>query len=92
MVAYQWNCSSVHNKDLELSLHISGQENPPAVVALQEPNGKPSAPGYITYTDPSEKGTVVLVCKNVAATQHLTPQNGCEHTLVKVHAREIGSL
>lgn len=33
----------------------------------------------------------VLVRSNVAATQHVTAQGGCEHTLVEIHAREIGS-
>ncbi|KAH7959489.1 hypothetical protein HPB49_011458 [Dermacentor silvarum] len=56
-----------------------------------ETNGKPRLPGYVTYTDPTEKGTAVLVRSNVAATQHATAQGGCEHTLVEIHAREIGS-
>ncbi|XP_077552083.1 uncharacterized protein LOC144166431 [Haemaphysalis longicornis] len=32
-----------------------------------------------------------LVRSNVAATQHLTAQKGCEHTLVEMHTRTIGS-
>ncbi|KAH7953687.1 hypothetical protein HPB49_011218 [Dermacentor silvarum] len=60
-----------------------------------ETSGKDDAeaklPGYVTYTDPTENGTVELIRSNVAATQHVTAQGGCEHTLVKIHAREIGS-
>ncbi|XP_050022658.1 uncharacterized protein [Dermacentor andersoni] len=33
----------------------------------------------------------LLVRTNIAATQHLTAQKGCEHTLVEVHTRTIGS-
>ncbi|KAG0439500.1 hypothetical protein HPB47_016620 [Ixodes persulcatus] len=46
--------------------------------------------GYITYTDPSEKGNAILVCNNVAATQHVTAQRGCEHTLIEIHSRRGG--
>ncbi|KAH7980510.1 hypothetical protein HPB49_016809 [Dermacentor silvarum] len=56
-----------------------------------ETNGKPRLPGYVTYTDPTENGTAVLVRSNVASTQHVTAQGGCENTLVETHAREIGS-
>ncbi|KAH7981810.1 hypothetical protein HPB52_001165 [Rhipicephalus sanguineus] len=60
-----------------------------------ETSGKDDAetelPGYVTYTDPTENGTAVLVRSNVAATQHVTAQGGCEYTLVEIHAREIGS-
>ncbi|KAL1482160.1 hypothetical protein MTO96_033996 [Rhipicephalus appendiculatus] len=48
-------------------------------------------PGYVTYTDPTEEGTAVLVRSNVAATQHVTAQGGCEHTLIEIHARTIGN-
>ncbi|XP_077534500.1 uncharacterized protein LOC144146420 [Haemaphysalis longicornis] len=76
---------------MELNLYISGQDDPPAIIALQETNGKPRLLGYVTYTDPSGTGTAVLVRNNVAATQHVTAQSGREHTLVEVPAREIGS-
>ncbi|KAH9380391.1 hypothetical protein HPB48_017614 [Haemaphysalis longicornis] len=36
-------------------------------------------------------GTAILVENRIAATQHLTAQAGCEHTLVEIHAQEIGS-
>lgn len=58
---------------------------------MQETNGRPKLAGYITYTDPSEKSTATLVKSSVAATQHLTPQRGCEHVLVEIHSREVGS-
>lgn len=90
-VIYQWNCRGIRNKEAELMLYIDGQDNKPDVIALQETNGKPRLPGYVTYTDPTENGTAVLVRSNVAATQHVTAQGGCEHTLVEIHAREIGS-
>ncbi|KAL1436842.1 hypothetical protein MTO96_049242 [Rhipicephalus appendiculatus] len=48
-------------------------------------------PGYLTYTDPTEEGTAVLVRSNVAATQHVTAQGGCEHTLIEIHAGTIGN-
>lgn len=90
-VIYQWNCRGIRNKEAELLLHIDALEHKPDVIALQETNGKPRLPGYVTYTDPTEKGTAVLVRSNVAATQHVTPQGGCEHTLVEIHARTIGN-
>ncbi|KAH7969449.1 hypothetical protein HPB52_018293 [Rhipicephalus sanguineus] len=80
-VIYQWNCRGIRNKEAELLLHIDALEHKPDVIALQETNGKPRLPGYVTYTDPTEEGTAVLVRSNVAATQHVTPQGGCEHTL-----------
>lgn len=62
-------------------------ENQPAIIALQETNGRPKIPGYVTYTDPTGMGTAILVENHVAATQHVTAQAGCEHTLIEVHAR-----
>ncbi|KAK8766978.1 hypothetical protein V5799_006239 [Amblyomma americanum] len=44
-----------------------------------------------SYTDPTENGMAVVVRSNVAATQHVTAQGGCEHTQVKILTREIGS-
>ncbi|KAH7943478.1 hypothetical protein HPB52_008885 [Rhipicephalus sanguineus] len=90
-VIYQWNCRGIRNKEAELLLHVDALEHKPDVIALQETNGKPRLPGYVTYTDPTEEGTAVLVRSNVAATQHVTPQGGCEHTLVEIHARTIGN-
>lgn len=60
------------------------------MLALQETHGRPRLPGYGTYTEPTEAGTAILVRNNVAATQHLTEQRGCEHTLVEVHTSTIG--
>lgn len=92
-VIYQWNCRSIRDKDKELIMHMGGQDRQrqPVVIALQETRGKPRLPGYITYTDPSEISTAILVRNTVTATQHITAQHGCEHTLIEIHARDIGS-
>lgn len=90
-IFYQWNCRGIKNKSAELQLHIESLDQKPDVIALQETRGRPRIPGYVTYTDPSKEGTAVLVRSNVAATQHLTAQKGCEHTLVEIHTRTIGS-
>ncbi|XP_077548311.1 uncharacterized protein LOC144161527 [Haemaphysalis longicornis] len=82
---------ALEGQEAELLLHIDGLEHKPDVIALQETNSKPRLPGYVTYTDPTEEGTAVLVRSNVAATQHVTAQGGCEHTLVEIHARTIGN-
>lgn len=88
---YQWNCRGIRNKAAELQLHIDGHDQEPDVIALQETHGSPRLPGYVSYTDQTEGGTAILVRNNVAATQHLTAQQGCEHTLVEIHTRNIGS-
>ncbi|XP_077553121.1 uncharacterized protein LOC144167835 [Haemaphysalis longicornis] len=88
---YQWNCRGIKQKDAELFTHIEGLDQKPDVVALQETHGRPRLPGYVTYTDPTEKGTAILVRNNIAATQHITPQHGCEHTLIEIHTRTIGN-
>ncbi|KAH9365478.1 hypothetical protein HPB48_018944 [Haemaphysalis longicornis] len=80
-VIYQWNCRGIRNKEAELLLHIDGQENKPDIIALQETNGKPRLPGYVSYTDPTENGTAVLVRSN----------GRCEYTLVEIYAREIAN-
>lgn len=92
-IVYQWNCRSFRDKDRELILHIGGQDRyrQPVIITLQETKVKPRMPGYITYTDPTEKSTAILVRNTVAATQHITAQHGCDHTLVEIHARDIGS-
>lgn len=89
---YQWNCRSIKDKKMELILHIGGQDShrQPLIIALQETKVKPRMPGYITYTDPTEKSTAVLVRNTVAATQHVTAQHGCDHVLIEIHARDIG--
>ncbi|KAH9382287.1 hypothetical protein HPB48_000889 [Haemaphysalis longicornis] len=81
----------IKNKSAEIQLHIESLDQKPDVIALQETGGRPRIPGYVTYADPSEEGTAVLVRSNVAATQHLTAQKGCEHTLVEIHTRTTGS-
>ncbi|KAH9382921.1 hypothetical protein HPB48_023551 [Haemaphysalis longicornis] len=91
MIFYQCNCRGIKNKSAELQLHIESHGQKPDVIALQETRGRPRIPGYVTYADPSEEGTAVLARSNVAGTQHLTAQKGCEHTLVDIHARTIGS-
>lgn len=60
------------------------------MIALEETHARPRLPGYVTYTNPTEGGTTIVVRNNVAPTQHLTAQSGCEHTLVEVHTRTIG--
>lgn len=90
-IIYQWNCRGIKNKLGELSLHIENLEQKPDVIALQETNDRPKLAGYITYTDPSEKSTAILVRSNIAATQHVTAQRGCEHVLIEIHKRSIGN-
>lgn len=87
----QWNCRGIRNKIGELQLYLDNLEQKPDVIALQETNGRIKLAGYITYTDPSEKGTATLVRSNVAATQHVTAQRGCEHTLIEIHERKVGN-
>lgn len=90
-IIYQWNCRGIKNKLGELSLHIENLEQKPDVIALQETNDRPKLAGYITYTDPSEKSTAILVRSNIAATQQVTAQRGCEHVLIEIHNRSIGN-
>lgn len=91
MTVFQWNCRGIRCKDKELSLYIDSIETRPAILALQETRGTPRIPGYITYTDPTKMGSAILVENRIAATQHLTAQAGCEHTLVELHTKEISS-
>ncbi|KAH7959685.1 hypothetical protein HPB49_013042 [Dermacentor silvarum] len=83
----QWNCRDFRNKAGELKQHVGSLENKPDVIVLQEINQRPRFPGYVTYVDPTEKGTAALIRNSIAATQHLTAQRGCEHTLVELHSR-----
>lgn len=73
----------------ELQQYIGSLDTKPDVIALQETNGKVRLPGYVAYSDPSGKATAILIRNNLAATQHLTAQKGCEHTLVEIHSRSI---
>ncbi|KAH7940935.1 hypothetical protein HPB49_008178 [Dermacentor silvarum] len=76
---------------MELALHMNQVETTPAILVLQETREVPKIPGYVTYTDPTKMGTAILVENHIAAIPHLTAQAGCEHTLVEMHAKEIGS-
>lgn len=82
----QWNCRGIKEKVGELQQFIATLDPQPDIIALQEVNSRTHLPGYVTYTDPTGKATATLVRKNVAATQHLTSQKGCEHTLIEVHS------
>lgn len=87
----QWNCRGVRHQIGELHLYVDNLEQKPDVIALKETNGRVKLAWYITYSDPSEKGTATLVRRNVAATQHVTAQRGCEHTLIEIHDRKVGN-
>lgn len=80
----QWNCRSFKGKAGALQQYLNTLNPQPDVIAVQETNGPTKLPGYITYEDPSKKATATLVRNKIAATQHLTPQRGCEHTLLEI--------
>lgn len=82
----QWKCRGIKEKVGELQQFVATLDPQPDIIALQEVNSRARLPGYVTYTDPTGKATATLVRKNVAATQHLTSQKGCEHTLIEVHS------
>lgn len=86
----QWNCRGIRNKKGELQLYVDILDQKRDVIALQKTNGRVKLEGYVTYTDPSEKGTAILVRSNMAATQHVTAQRGCEHTLIEIHRSRVG--
>lgn len=83
-VVLQWNCRGIKDKHGSLQQYVTSLDPQPDIIALQETNSKPRLPGYITYADPTEKSTAILVKGCVAAIQHLTPQKDCEHTLVEI--------
>ncbi|CAN7995406.1 unnamed protein product [Ixodes hexagonus] len=101
-VIWQWNCRSFANKKGELVQYYQHSTIKPDIILIQEPNGKAKLPGFISYEDPTGRGTATLVKNNIAATHHITAQRGLEpgtqtgnitvrpcleHTLIEVHPK-----
>ncbi|KAH7978987.1 hypothetical protein HPB49_007685 [Dermacentor silvarum] len=85
-VESQLNTPSVKHKRLALKVASTSMKNLFASLKKERAERIKDAIDsrrYVTYTDPVENGTAVLVRSNVAATQHVTAQGGCEHTLAK---------
>lgn len=88
-VIWQWNCRSFSNKKGDLLQFYQHSTIKPDIILLQEPNGKAKLPGFISYEDPTGRSTATLIKNNIAATHHITPQRGLEHTLTEVHPKSV---
>lgn len=72
---WQWNCRGMGRKQASLSLRVSLEPNPPAVILLQEPGKKPvKIKDYATIE--GDQYVATLVHKTYAATR--LDLDGCE--------------
>lgn len=74
----------------ELQSYIDKLQQKPDIKHCKKRMAKTKLSGYVTYTDTGERSTATMVRSNVAATQHMTAQGGCEHTLIEIHSRRVG--
>lgn len=77
----RWNCRGMKQKRAALQF-ICTLDQKPVVIAVQEGNMWVTLPGYISYGLIGTYPTLTFVNKAASAVHHITPQHGCNHTLL----------
>lgn len=75
-VVHQWNCHDIKGKMGELQQYVDSLDYKPDLTALQETNKRHRLPRFLTYTDPTEGITAVLVGNSIGATQKVSTEKG----------------
>lgn len=90
-LVWQWNCRGLQRKRANLQMLTASSDQPPSIIALQEPGPHAKLGGYQSFQDPRNPYTAILVHRNVPAKRVHFDSVPIPHDMVVIYSKTPSS-